>query len=47
MKNFTDELWKWKNESGGKIKNHLKRLGCSADWSRERFTMDEGLSLTV
>ena len=46
-KNFTDEVWKWKNESGGKIKNQLKRLGCSADWSRERFTMDEGLSLTV
>tara|TARA_B100001123_G_scaffold447498_1_gene605199 strand:+ start:24 stop:2657 length:2634 start_codon:yes stop_codon:yes gene_type:complete len=45
--NFVDEVWKWKNESGGKISNQLKRLGCSPDWSRERFTMDEGLSLAV
>ena len=45
--NFIREVWKWKNESGGKIKNQLKRLGASADWSRERFTMDEGLSTAV
>ena len=45
--NFIKEVWKWKNESGGKIKNQLKRLGASADWSRERFTMDEGLSDAV
>ncbi len=45
--NFIKEVWKWKNESGGKIKNQLKRLGASADWSRERFTMDEGLSTAV
>ena len=44
---FIDEIWKWKNESGGKINNQLRRLGASADWSRERFTMDEGLSKAV
>ena len=38
-----DEIWKWKNVSGGKINNQLRRLGASADWSGERFTMDEGL----
>ncbi|MET0181982.1 MAG: valine--tRNA ligase, partial [Caulobacterales bacterium] len=44
---FTDRVWKWKGESGGMILHQLKRLGCSADWSRERFTMDEGLSDAV
>ena len=45
--NFISKIWDWKNESGNKIKNQLKRLGASADWSRERFTMDEGLSKAV
>jgi len=44
---FINEIWKWKNESGGKINNQLKRLGASADWSREKFTMDDGLSRAV
>ena len=44
---FLDEVWKWKTESGGMILNQLKRLGASCDWSRERFTMDEGLSRAV
>ena len=44
---FTDRVWEWKNESGGLIFNQLKRLGASCDWSRERFTMDEGLSKAV
>jgi valyl-tRNA synthetase len=44
---FVAEVWKWKAESGGIILNQLKRLGCSCDWSRERFTMDEGLSNAV
>ena len=44
---FIEEVWKWKNESGNKISNQLKRLGSSADWSRERFTMDESLSKAV
>ena len=38
---FIKEVWKWKNESGDKIINQLKRLGCSCDWSRNRFTMDD------
>src|SRR5512146_1260719 len=45
--NFVDRVWKWKEESGGVISNQLKRLGASCDWSRERFTMDEGLSRAV
>jgi valyl-tRNA synthetase len=45
--NFVDRVWKWKEESGGLIINQLKRLGASCDWSRERFTMDEGLSRAV
>jgi valyl-tRNA synthetase len=45
--NFVAEIWKWKAESGGTIVNQLKRLGASCDWSRERFTMDEGLSKAV
>jgi len=44
---FIEKVWEWKNESGGKISNQLRRLGCSADWSRERFTMDQGLSKVV
>ena len=41
---FLKRVWEWKAESGGTIVNQLKRLGASCDWSRERFTMDEGLS---
>jgi valyl-tRNA synthetase len=44
---FIDKVWEWKEESGGLIFNQLKRLGASCDWSRERFTMDEGLSKAV
>src|SRR6201996_6473314 len=44
---FLKHVWAWKNESGGTIVNQLKRLGASCDWSRERFTMDEGLSKAV
>ena len=44
---FVDRVWKWKGESGGTIFNQLRRLGATADWSRERFTMDEGLSKAV
>ncbi len=44
---FVEKVWKWKAESGGLIVNQLKRLGASCDWSRERFTMDEGLSKAV
>ena len=44
---FIEKVWEWKKESGGSINNQLRRLGASADWSRERFTMDEGLSKAV
>ncbi|MGU3400958.1 valine--tRNA ligase [Brucellaceae bacterium D45D] len=44
---FIERIWQWKSESGGMIANQLKRLGASCDWSRERFTMDEGLSRAV
>jgi valyl-tRNA synthetase len=44
---FVQRVWDWKAESGGTIKGQLKRLGASCDWSRERFTMDEGLSKAV
>jgi valyl-tRNA synthetase len=44
---FLEEVWKWKAESGGAIVEQQHRLGASADWSRERFTMDEGLSKAV
>ena len=44
---FIAKVWEWKEESGGAILNQLKRLGASCDWSRERFTMDEGLSKAV
>ena len=44
---FLERVWQWKAESGDTIVNQLKRLGASCDWSRERFTMDEGLSRAV
>lgn len=44
---FIERIWQWKSESGGLISNQLRRLGASCDWSRERFTMDEGLSRAV
>ncbi|GIJ57654.1 valine--tRNA ligase [Virgisporangium aurantiacum] len=44
---FVERVWQWKAESGGKILGQMKRLGDSVDWSRERFTMDEGLSRAV
>src|SRR5580692_4858224 len=44
---FLERVWAWKAESGGAIVNQLKRLGASCDWSRERFTMDDGLSRAV
>ncbi len=44
---FIEKVWEWKAQSGGTILNQLKRLGASCDWSRERFTMDPGLSEAV
>ena len=44
---FIERIWEWKAESGGNITRQLRRLGSSLDWSRERFTMDEGLSEAV
>jgi len=44
---FLERVWEWKEESGGTITRQLRRLGASCDWSRERFTMDEGLSRAV
>lgn len=44
---FIEKVWEWKNHSGGTICRQLRRLGASCDWSRERFTMDEGLSRAV
>ncbi len=44
---FIDRVWKWKAESGGTISTQMRKLGFSADWSRERFTLDEGLSHAV
>tara|TARA_B100001093_G_scaffold479074_1_gene507768 strand:+ start:761 stop:3418 length:2658 start_codon:yes stop_codon:yes gene_type:complete len=44
---FIEEIWKWKEKSGGTITEQLRRLGASCDWSRERFTMDDGLSEAV
>jgi valyl-tRNA synthetase len=46
-KKFLEEVWRWKEESGGTIVRQLRRLGASCDWSRDRFTMDEGLSRAV
>jgi len=45
--NFLKKVWAWKTESGGTITRQLRRMGASVDWSRERFTMDEGLSKAV
>ena len=44
---FVKRVWSWKDESGGQIMTQLRRLGASCDWSRERFTLDEGLSKAV
>ena len=44
---FVKRVWEWKEESGGTIMKQMRRLGASADWSRERFTMDKGLSQAV
>ncbi|MEQ9797690.1 valine--tRNA ligase, partial [Parvibaculum sp.] len=44
---FIERIWKWKGESGGTIIGQLRRLGASCDWSRERFTLDDGLSKAV
>ncbi len=44
---FLERVWKWKGESGGTITKQLRRMGASLDWSRERFTMDDGLSEAV
>jgi valyl-tRNA synthetase len=44
---FVKKVWEWKAESGGAILDQMKRLGVSVDWSRERFTMDEGMSKAV
>ena len=44
---FIERVWQWRKESGGTIIHQLKKLGCSLDWERERFTMDDGLSKAV
>jgi valyl-tRNA synthetase len=44
---FIEEVWKWKKQSHATITGQIKKLGCSCDWSKERFTMDEGLSRAV
>ncbi|MEO8810820.1 MAG: valine--tRNA ligase [Rhodanobacter sp.] len=44
---FIERVWKWKEESGSTITHQMRRIGATADWSRERFTMDEGLSAAV
>ncbi len=44
---FVEEVWAWKRESGGNITRQLRRMGASVDWSRERFTMDRGMSEAV
>ena len=46
-KKFVDRVWQWKQESGGQIRQQLRRMGASVDWSRDRFTMDEDLSAAV
>ena len=45
--NFISKVWEWKEKSGENISGQMKKLGMSCDWSRERFTMDEGLSAAV
>jgi valyl-tRNA synthetase len=44
---FVERVWAWKEQSGGTIAAQMRRLGASVDWSRDRFTMDEGLSQAV
>ena len=44
---FVERVWQWQRESGGRITRQLRRMGASVDWSRERFTMDDGLSAAV
>ena len=44
---FLERVWDWKKQFGGRIKSQLKKIGCSCDWDRERFTMDEGCSKAV
>ncbi len=44
---FSERVWRWKEESGGTIARQMRRLGCSVDWSRDRFTMDPGMSQAV
>src|SRR5690606_25778998 len=44
---FLEEVWKWKDEYGNRILNQLRKIGASCDWSRTRFTMDEGLTRAV
>ena len=44
---FVERVWAWKEESGGAITRQMRRLGSAADWTRERFTMDQGLSAAV
>ncbi|NLY40160.1 MAG: class I tRNA ligase family protein, partial [Desulfovibrionales bacterium] len=44
---FIEQVWEWKEDYGGRILNQIRRLGASVDWTRERFTMDEGLSRAV
>jgi len=44
---FLEKIWEWKHESGGNISRQIRRLGSSVDWTRERFTMDDGLSEAV
>ncbi len=44
---FIERVWRWREESGGQIVHQLRKLGCSLDWERDRFTMDEGLSRAV
>lgn len=44
---FIEKVWEWKGQSDGNIKRQMRRLGCSADWSRERFTLDESICLAV
>src|SRR3546814_9393689 len=44
---FIEKVWEWKHESGNTITRQMRRMGASGDWSRERFTMDEGLSKEI
>ena len=44
---FVERVWEWRKQYGGRILHQLRRLGCSCDWERERFTLDDGLSAAV